>query len=82
MYEVKAAIISNFWTFWPIIQLIGQNVQKMLIWAVLALYIASILNKSNYDTLEISISISDFLHYEILEEGEPGFLYSVPKVIF
>ena len=40
MYEAKTAQISNFWTFWPIIQLIshllitGQNVQKLLIFGV------------------------------------------------
>ncbi len=34
MDEAKTAKISNFWTFWPVIQLIGQNVQKSLICAV------------------------------------------------
>ncbi len=52
-YEVKIAKICNFWTFWPVIQLIkmvyinlliwiiswiiGQNVQRLLIFAVFAL---------------------------------------------
>ncbi len=49
-YEAKTAKISNFWTFWSVIQLInhlivgwfisliiGQNVQRLLIFAVFAL---------------------------------------------
>ncbi len=52
MYEAKTTKISNFWTFWPIIQLIkdgllayGQNVQKLLIFAVFPSDIASILKR-------------------------------------
>ncbi len=45
--EAKTAKISNFWTFWPIIKLrhriTVQNVQKLLILAVLASSVASIL---------------------------------------
>ena len=56
-YEVKLAKIFNFWTFWPVIQLInnllkrwfiswntGLNGQKMQIFAIFASYLASIVN--------------------------------------
>ena len=52
MYEAKTAKISNFWTFWPIIQVIKRCflaelyichiVQTLLIFAVFASYIASV----------------------------------------
>ena len=42
--EAKTAKISNFWRFWPVIKKVSlQNVQKLLIWAVLASSVASIL---------------------------------------
>ncbi len=52
MYEAKNCKICNFRTFWPVIQLINhhinrvidQNIQKLLILAVFASYMACILN--------------------------------------
>ena len=44
IYAAKNSKICNFWTFWPVILTdIDQNIQKLLIFAVFASYIASIL---------------------------------------
>ena len=63
-YEVKIAKICNFWTFWPVLQLInhlfkirqkalitGLNVQKMQNFAIFASYLASIVKPANHAAL-------------------------------
>ena len=45
MYEVKNSKICNFWTFWPVIQLIKELSTKISRSAVFASCIAGILKK-------------------------------------
>ncbi len=48
MYEVKNSKICNFWTFWPVIQLIKELSTKISRSAVFASCIAGILKHDNW----------------------------------